>query len=133
MRSAPQWLEGCALRDCWFEPTFHKHVGQLCNGVQIVSEGPVYDHTAFRPWRLMALAFKAIRELQPDYPLWRDFAYEYVTDRLAIDVINGGPLLREWVDDPTATPADLDALRPPTSRHGSAKWKRCGSTERRKR
>jgi uncharacterized protein YbbC (DUF1343 family) len=110
---APQWLEGCALRDCWFEPTFHKHVGQLCNGVQIVSEGPVYDHTAFRPWRLMALAFKAIRELQPDYPLWRDFAYEYVTDRLAIDVINGGPLLREWVDDPAATPADLDALSKP--------------------
>ena len=111
--TAPQWLEGCALRDCWFEPTFHKHVGQLCNGVQIVSEGPVYDHTAFRPWRLMALAFKAIRELQPDYPLWRDFAYEYVTDRLAIDVINGGPALREWVDDPAATPADLDALTLP--------------------
>jgi uncharacterized protein YbbC (DUF1343 family) len=111
--TAPQWLEGCALRDCWFEPTFHKHVGQLCNGVQIVSEGPVYDHTAFRPWRLVALAFKAIRELQPDYPLWRDFAYEYVTDRLAIDVINGGPLLREWVDDPAATPADLDALSKP--------------------
>jgi uncharacterized protein YbbC (DUF1343 family) len=111
--TAPQWLEGCALRDCWFEPTFHKHVGQLCNGVQIVSEGPVYDHTAFRPWRLMALAFKAIRALQPDYPLWRDFAYEYVTDRLAIDVINGGPLLREWVEDPAATPADLDALTKP--------------------
>ncbi len=110
---APQWLGGCALRDCWFEPTFHKHLGQLCNGVQIVSEGPVYDHAAFRPWRLMALAFKAIRALQPDYPLWRDFAYEYVTDRRAIDVINGGPLLREWVDDPAATPADLDALTKP--------------------
>jgi uncharacterized protein YbbC (DUF1343 family) len=110
---APQWLGGCALRDCWFEPTFNKHAGQLCNGVQIVSEGPVYGHAAFRPWRLQALAFKAIRELQPDYPLWRDFAYEYVTDRLAIDVINGGPLLREWVDDPQSTPADLDALTKP--------------------
>jgi uncharacterized protein YbbC (DUF1343 family) len=110
---APQWLGGCALRDCWFEPTFHKHLGQLCNGVQIVTEGRVYDHAVFRPWRLMALAFKAIRELQPDYPLWRDFAYEYVTDRRAIDVINGGPLLREWVDDPAATPADLDALTKP--------------------
>ncbi len=110
---APQWLGGCALRECWFEPTFHKHAGRLCNGVQIVTEGPVYDHAAFRPWRLQALAFKAIRERQPDYPLWRDFAYEYVTDRLAIDVINGGPLLREWVDDPAATPADLDALTRP--------------------
>ena len=37
--------------------------------------------------------------LYPDYPLWRDFAYEYEHGKLAIDVINGGPLLREWVDD----------------------------------
>ena len=60
--------------------------------------------------RLQALAFKAIRRLYPDYPLWRDFAYEYEHDRLAIDLINGSPLLREWVDDPTATPDQLDAL-----------------------
>ncbi len=58
----------------------------------------------------MALAFKAIRQLQPDYPLWRDFPYEYEHDRLAIDLINGSPLLREWVDDAAATPDDLDAL-----------------------
>ncbi|MGC2223208.1 MAG: hypothetical protein WA624_13000 [Methylocella sp.] len=43
-----------------------------------------------------ALAFKAIRRLYPDYPLWRDFAYEYEQGKLAIDVINGGPLLRDW-------------------------------------
>jgi hypothetical protein len=58
----------------------------------------------------MALAFKALRSLRPDYSLWRDFPYEYELDRLAIDVINGSELLREWVDDPAATPADLDAL-----------------------
>ncbi|OZA61212.1 MAG: hypothetical protein B7X78_07635, partial [Sphingomonadales bacterium 39-62-4] len=45
-----------------------------------------------------------------DYPLWRDFPYEYVFDKLAIDVINGGPALREWVDDLAASPADLDAV-----------------------
>jgi uncharacterized protein YbbC (DUF1343 family) len=110
---APQWLEGCRLRDCWFEPTFHKHVKTLCNGVQIHTEDPSYDHAAFRPWRLQALAFKAIRRLYPDYRLWRDFPYEYELDKLAIDVINGSPLLREWVDDPTAAPADLDALTLP--------------------
>lgn len=109
---APQWLAGCTLRDCWFEPTFHKHVGRLNAGVQIHTETG-YDHEAFRPWRLQALAFKAIRQLQPDYPLWRDFPYEYVLDRLAIDVINGGPALREWVDDPAAVPADLEALTAP--------------------
>jgi uncharacterized protein YbbC (DUF1343 family) len=110
---APHWLAGCTLRDCWFEPTFHKHVGQLCNGVQIVTEGPAYDHAAFRPWRAQALAFKAIRRLAPAYDLWRDFPYEYETGKLAIDVINGSPLLREWVDDHAATPADLDALTAP--------------------
>ncbi len=72
------------------------------------SRTPHYDHAAFRPWRLQALAFKAIRRLYPDYPLWRDFAYEYEHERLAIDLINGSPLLREWVDDPASTPAQLD-------------------------
>jgi uncharacterized protein YbbC (DUF1343 family) len=106
---APQWLQGCRLRACWFEPTFHKHVGKLCAGVQIHVEDAAYDHDAFKPWRVQALAFKAIRQLYPDYPLWRDFPYEYVLDKLAIDVINGSPLLREWVDDPRTVCADLDA------------------------
>jgi len=112
-RVAPQWLDGCILRDLWFQPTFHKHAGQLCNGVQIHCEGPAYDHAAFRPWRVQALAFKAIRRLYPDYPLWRDFPYEYAFGRLAIDVINGGPSLREWVDDAGAQAGDLDALTLP--------------------
>jgi uncharacterized protein YbbC (DUF1343 family) len=107
---APDWTRGCGLRPCWFEPTFHKHSGRLCAGVQVHAEDPVYDHAAFRPWRLQALAFKALRRLRPDYPLWRDFHYEYERDRLAIDLINGSPLLREWVDDPAASAADLDAL-----------------------
>ena len=107
---APDWLKGCHLRECWFEPSFHKHAGKLCHGVQIHTEGPGYDHAAFRPWRLVALAFKAIRRLYPEYPLWRDFAYEYEFGKMAIDVINGGPLLRDWVDDAAAKPADLDTL-----------------------
>ena len=107
---APHWLQGCRLRACWFEPTFHKHVGKLCSGIQIHVEDAAYDHAAFKPWRLQAVAFKALRQLYPDYSLWRDFPYEYERDRLAIDVINGSVLLREWVDDATTTAADLDAL-----------------------
>ncbi len=109
-RFAPEWLAGCAIRECWFTPTFHKHEGQLCSGLMIHAEGKFYAHEQFRPWRLQALAFKAIRTLYPDYPLWRDFPYEYEFDRLAIDVINGGPALREWVDDSAAIPADLDRI-----------------------
>ena len=107
---APQWLKGCHLRECWFEPTFHKHTGKLCAGVQIHVEDFIYDHAAFKPWRLQALAFKALRKQQADYPLWRDFPYEYELDKLAIDVINGSPLLREWVDDANAVPEDLEIL-----------------------
>ncbi len=112
-RLAPDWLAGCSLRDIWFQPTFHKHVGQLCSGVFIHAEGPVYDHAVFRPWRVQALGFKAIRALYPDYDLWRDFPYEYVFDKLAIDVINGGPSLRLWVDNAGAAAGDLDAITLP--------------------
>ena len=113
---APGWLGGCALRECWFEPTFHKHAGKLCAGVQLHVEARAYAHDAFRPWRLMALAFKALRALRPGYDLWRDFPYEYEQGRLAIDLINGGPRLRQWVDDPKATAADLHALSAPEER-----------------
>jgi len=114
MRSlAPRWIQGCRLRECWFDPTFHKHAGRLCAGVQIHVEDAAYDHHMFRPWRLMALAFKALRIRRPDYGLWRDLPYEYEHDRLAIDLITGSELLRQWVDDPTAVPADLDDLTAP--------------------
>ena len=113
---APEWLEGCKLREITFQPTFHKHAGEMCRGLFIHAEGPWYDHDAFRPWRIQSLAFKAIRRLYPNYELWRDFPYEYVFDKLAIDVINGSPLLREWVDDSSAVPTDLDRLTIPDER-----------------
>jgi uncharacterized protein YbbC (DUF1343 family) len=109
-RLAPDWLDGCRLRPCWFEPTFHKHQGRLCAGLQTHVDDGSYDHATFRPWRLQALAFKALRNLRPGYELWRDFPYEYESDRLAIDLINGSGLLRAWVDDRTALPGDLETL-----------------------
>ncbi|MEM6475618.1 MAG: DUF1343 domain-containing protein [Pseudomonadota bacterium] len=117
---APEWLFGAVLRDCWFEPTFHKHAGKLCNALMLHAEGPHYTHHAFKPWRAQALAFKAIRRLYPAYQLWRgtDFKYEYTNDVLAIDVINGGPSLREWVDDSAAGPDALDTL----AAHDEAIW-----------
>jgi hypothetical protein len=66
----------------------------------------------------MAGAFKCIRRLRGEYPLWRDFPYEYERTRLAIDLINGSPLLREWVDDPASTPSDLEKL----AAHDEAEW-----------
>ena len=122
-RLAPEWLAGCKLREINFEPTFHKHVGKLCFGVMLHAEGSFYDHDAFRPWRLQALAFKAVRRLHPAYDLWRDFPYEYAFGKLPIDVINGSPLLREWVDGDSA-PADLDTLTVPDERDWEEERKR---------
>jgi uncharacterized protein YbbC (DUF1343 family) len=105
---APSWLDGCVLRPCFFAPTFQKHVGALCAGLQIHVDQRRYDHAAFRPYRLVAVLLKALRRLTPEARIWRDFAYEYERERRAIDVINGGPQLREWVDDPAATADDLE-------------------------
>lgn len=116
---APGWLDGCALRECWLTPTFNKHTGELCSALMVHAEGRFYTHEAFRPWRLQALTFKAIRRLYPEYEIWRDFPYEYEFERLAIDVINGGPSLREWVDDATAQPGDLESLATPDE----ARWR----------
>jgi len=113
---APDWMRGCRIRPCFFQPTFHKHVRELCAGIQIHVDDEAYQHETFRPFRLIALFLKALRRWRPDYEIWRDFPYEYETGKLAIDVINGGPALREWVDDPAATPADFEAQLGPDER-----------------
>lgn len=107
---APAWHKGSILRECYFEPTFHKHVGKLCHGFQFHADTISYDHDKFKPFRLTALMLKVILELYPKYKLFRDFSYEYVHDKLAFDVINGGPALRQWVENPKSTPAQLDKL-----------------------
>ncbi len=83
-------------------------------GVQIHTEDPrTYDHAAFR-----ALAHPGAR-LQGHPPslsglsAMARFSLRIRAGKLAIDVINGSPLLREWVDDRAATPQDLDALAVP--------------------
>ncbi|MEY6431777.1 DUF1343 domain-containing protein [Thioalkalicoccus limnaeus] len=116
---APNWLEGASLRPCWFEPTFHKHAGHLCAGLQIHTDNRYYEHHRFRPYRLMALFLKAVRCEHPDYPLWRHFPYEYETERLAIDLLAGGPFLREWIEDAHAAPDDLERRLAPDE----ARWR----------
>lgn len=108
-KMAPEWMRGCIIRKSYFEPTFQKHAGKLCSGMQIHTDNAFYRHDEFRPYRIVALMLKAIRQNYPDYPIWRKFPYEYETERLAIDLLSGGAFLREWVDDPGAQPADFQA------------------------
>lgn len=104
------WLAGCRLRPCFFQPTFQKHQGKVCSGFQIHCDGPDYRHDLFRPFRLVSGALWTLRRLRPDYPIWRDFPYEYETDRLAFDLIAGSDRLRRWVDDPSTKPDDLERV-----------------------
>ena len=110
---APEWLTGVRLRPCYFEPTFHKHAGKLCRGMQLHTDYQGYEPERFRPYRLAALLLKSIRLEYPAYGIWRKFPYEYETERLAIDLLAGGPALRDWVEDPAAEPGDLEALLRP--------------------
>jgi len=91
-------LSGCRIRFISFQPTFHKHAGRLTPGIELVTEGSFYDPAAFRPYRLVAALFKAIRRRYPEIRLWTDPPYEYEFERRPIDVITGGSRLREWVE-----------------------------------
>ncbi|HEY5604230.1 MAG TPA: DUF1343 domain-containing protein, partial [Gammaproteobacteria bacterium] len=115
---APQWLHGAFIRPLYFEPTFHKHAGKLCQGFQIHTDTLHFNPNTFKPFRLTLLFLKAIRLLYPDYKIWREFAYEYATGKLPFDVINGGPMIREWVDTTDASIHDLDKLL----KHHEQKW-----------
>jgi uncharacterized protein YbbC (DUF1343 family) len=109
--TATEFCAGCYLRPCFFEPFFNKHTKRLCAGVQIHADFPGYDPRRFRPYRLISAMLKSLRAVQPDFPVWHDFHYEYEpTTRRPIDVINGGPSLREWVDDPHGSIADWDRI-----------------------
>jgi uncharacterized protein YbbC (DUF1343 family) len=97
---APLWLGSAYLRECFFTPTSHKHVDQVCAGLQIHTDYPAYDHNEFKPYRLIAGLLKSLRHIEPAFDIWRFHPYEYELGRKPIDVINGGPGLRTWVDDP---------------------------------
>lgn len=114
---APDWLNGSILRPCYFEPTFHKHHKKLCQGFQVHVDHPSYKHHEFKPYRLISLFFKALRLEYPDYPIWRNFDYEYERDRLAIDLINGSEILRTWVDDPAGTIHDFERINSQDETH----------------
>jgi uncharacterized protein YbbC (DUF1343 family) len=106
--TAPEWMRGCKIRPCFFEPTFNKHAGKMCSGFQMHVDDGTYRHEEFQPYRLIALWLKGIKAVHPESGLWRSFHYEYEAERLAIDIINGGPGLREWVENPKASASDFE-------------------------
>lgn len=104
------WMQGADIRPCYFEPTFHKHAHTLCEGIQIHTDNPDYDHDNFKPYRLVILFLKAVRKLYPEYDMWSHHDYEYVSDSLPFDIINGGTTVRDWIENSDAQAPDLENI-----------------------
>jgi len=100
-------LAGARFRPCSFEPTFQKHAGVMCNGVQI----HVTDRTAFEPVRTAVELFRAARALAPDDFGWRPPPYEYEERLMPIDILWGHDGLRRGVDAGRATDEILACVR----------------------
>ena len=100
-------LPGCVLRDHDFEPTFHKWKGEVCRGFQL----HVTDADRFLPYLTTLALLQDVVGLHRDRFAWKQPPYEYVTDRLPIDVLTGDPAVREAIE----SGADLRAL--------AARWK----------
>jgi len=87
-------LPGLVLRDHSFEPTFHKFAGSVCHGFQI----HVTDRGAFRPYLTTLALLQDIVAVHRDHFAWKQPPYEYVTDRLPIDVLLGDPAVRAAIE-----------------------------------
>jgi uncharacterized protein YbbC (DUF1343 family) len=103
-RAYPSWRTGAIVRPTAFQPTFQKHAGRVCHGVFV---HPV-DRAAFNPVRTGLSLLRGIVERHPRGFAWKQPPYEYEHERAPIDVIAGGPWVREWAEGRHGW-ADLDA------------------------
>jgi len=92
-RMAEYALEGVFFRPLYFEPTFNKHAGKLCGGLQI----HVLDRTIFRPYRTSLALLQALAQLWPEETAFKDPPYEYEFERRPLDLILGRPDLADLV------------------------------------
>jgi len=86
-------LPGVIARACTFTPTFHKHAGKACGGIQL----HVTDADAFRPYRTGIAVLKAAHDQDPAQFRWRAKAYEFVDKIPAIDLLAGTAAIREGI------------------------------------
>jgi uncharacterized protein YbbC (DUF1343 family) len=87
-------LPGVVFRPARFQPTFQKFMGQVCGGVQL----HVTDREAFRPVRTGLVLLARLRELSGGRFAWRSEPYEFVANRLAIDLLFGSDRERQALE-----------------------------------
>ncbi len=93
----PEVLAGCTLQEISFRPTFHKWAGKLCRGFMV----HVLDSQSFRPYLLAIALLEAIIQNHPTAFAWKEPPYEYVHDRMPIDLILGDASLRKGIEKGT--------------------------------
>ena len=102
-------LDGVFFRSCVFQPTFQKHGGVSCGGVQI----HVLDRNSFEPWLAGIAMTKLIHDMYPDEFRWKQPPYEYVYDKNPFDVISGTAKIREAFEQGTAPDVIAEATKQP--------------------
>jgi uncharacterized protein YbbC (DUF1343 family) len=101
-------LPGVWFRATRFEPTFQKHAGTSCGGVQV----HVTNRRLFRPVLATAAVLRAFHAQAPDRFSWRPPPYEYEYEKMPIDILAGSPAFREAIErheDPRALADSWDA------------------------
>ena len=97
-------LDGVLFRAAWFKPKFQKHGGRSCGGVQV----HVVDRARARPFATYLVLLREARRVAPEMFDWRRETYEFVSDRLAIDLLFGRGDLRGLIEA-GASLADMEA------------------------
>lgn len=87
-------LLGGALRPLCFTPTFNKYRGELCGGAQL----HITDRRSFRPVKTTLCLLASLLRLYPDHFRWKEPPYEFVRDRLPIDILFGNSWMREQLE-----------------------------------
>ena len=93
-RLRAEGLPGVRFRPAWFQPTFQKFAGRTCGGLQL----HVTDRAAFQPVRTGLAVLAALRQYAGAHFDWRREPYEFVADRLAIDLLFGSDRERKALE-----------------------------------
>ncbi|MED5353110.1 MAG: DUF1343 domain-containing protein [Nitrospinota bacterium] len=97
-------LPGVIFRTQFFKPTFQKHKSKVCGGLQVY----VTDRDKFKPLLTTLALLRAVAELYPNEFKWRTEPYEFVNDRLAIDLLYGNTHFRETILNDSLSLANIE-------------------------
>ncbi len=99
-------LPGLFFRSQYFKPQFQKWNGEVCGGVQL----HITDRNKIKSLITSITMLSTIKKLYPNDFAWRTEAYEFVSDRLAIDLLYGSPALREEIESSTLSLNNLESI-----------------------